>query len=116
MLDLSDLTARAAELDAKDPIAQIVDHYEHPEGWIFCDSNSVGPVPKSTRPAANELIDDWIQLRRRGWAERDWVDMPAILGDLLAPMIGAPKGTTVVCDNTTINLYKATGHAPPCHQ
>lgn len=111
MLDLSDLTARAAELDAKDPIAKIVDHYEHPEGWIFCDSNSVGPVPKSARPAANELIDDWITLRRRGWAERDWVDMPAILGDLLAPMIGAPKGTTIVCDNTTVNLYKATGHA-----
>ncbi|MCF4099169.1 aminotransferase class V-fold PLP-dependent enzyme [Maritalea mediterranea] len=116
MQDLSELTQRASELDNKDPIAQIVEEYEQAEGWIFFDSNSVGPVPKTARNAANALIDDWIALRRRGWAERDWVDMPAILGDQLSPMIGADKGTTVVCDNTTINLYKAIGHALAINQ
>ncbi|MCP4316256.1 MAG: aminotransferase class V-fold PLP-dependent enzyme [Hyphomicrobiales bacterium] len=111
MLDKTDLAKEARALDAGDRIASICSHYEQPKGWIFFDANSVGPAPKSARDAANGLVDDWVNLRRRGWAERDWVDMPSILGDRIAPMIGAGPGEVVVCDNTTVNLYKATGHA-----
>ncbi len=111
MLDTADLESEARALDAADPIADICTHFERSEGWIFFDGNSVGPAPKTARSAANALVDDWIALRRRGWAERDWVDMPAILGDLYAPMIGAGPGEVIVCDNTTVNLYKASGHA-----
>ena len=111
MLDSADLQQQARNLDANDPISSICDHYEKSEGWIFFDPNSVGPTPKTARKAADALIDDWVYLRRRGWAERDWVDMPSILGDRLAPLIGAGKGEVVVCDGTTANLFKACGHA-----
>ncbi|MEX3012061.1 aminotransferase class V-fold PLP-dependent enzyme [Hoeflea sp. TYP-13] len=111
MLDKADLAQEARTLDAGDRISSICAHYEQPKGWIFFDANSVGPAPKTARKAASDLMDDWVNLRRRGWAERDWVDMPAILGDRIAPMIGAGPGEVVVCDNTTVNLYKATGHA-----
>jgi len=106
-----DLAQEARRLDERSPLNGVGALFEQPDGWIFLDANSVGPVPKTARQAANALIDDWIALRRRGWHERDWVDMPGMLGDMLAPMIGAGPGEVVVCDSTTINLYKATGHA-----
>lgn len=111
MLDNADLAKQARALDAGDPISSVCDEFERPDGWIFFDPNSIGPTPKSARAAANDLVDEWATLRRRGWAERDWIDMPATLGDLIAPMIGAGQGQVLVCDNTTVNLHKAVGHA-----
>lgn len=110
-VEATDLTAEAKALDADDPLAIARDKFEHPEGWMFFDANSVGPMPKAARPAAEKLMDDWVGLRRRGWADRDWVTMPSMLGDALAPLIGAGPGEIVVCDSTTVNLFKATGHA-----
>lgn len=101
----------AETLDASDSLSAVAASIEIPEGWIFFDANSVGPMPKAARASADQLIHDWAHLRRRGWSERDWVDMPSIIGDALAPMIGAGPGEVVACDNTTINLYKAVTHA-----
>lgn len=105
------LMDRALELDAASPLQEMADKFETAPGWIFLDANSVGPVPKAARPAATSLINDWVQLRRRGWHQRDWVDMPGLLGDAYAPMIGAGKGEVIVVDSTTVNLFKAAGHA-----
>lgn len=110
MLDNADLANQARTLDANDPVSSVCDLFEQPEDWIFFDPNSIGPAPKTARAAADNLIDEWVNLRRRGWAEREWINMPAQLGDLIAPMIGAGPGEIVVCDNTTVNLYKAVGH------
>lgn len=111
MLDNADLAKQARALDANDPISSVCDHFEQPEDWIFFDPNSIGPTPKTARAAAGNLIDEWVNLRRRGWAERDWINMPSKLGDRIAPLIGARAGEVIVCDNTTVNLYKAVGHA-----
>lgn len=111
MLDNADLAKQAQALDASDPILSVCDQFERPDGWIFFDPNSIGPTPKSAGAAAANLVHEWATLRRRGWAERDWIHMPAKLGDLIAPMIGAGPGEVLVCDNTTVNLYKAVGHA-----
>jgi kynureninase len=107
----SSLAEKAAALDAADVLGAVRDKFERVEGWVYLDANSVGPAPKAARAAAVALVDDWVHLRRRGWAERDWVDMASIIGDAIAPMIGAGPGEVVACDNTTVNLYKATGHA-----
>jgi kynureninase len=41
----------------------------------------------------------------RSW--RDWVDLPARAGDLLGGrLLGAAPGQVLVCDSTTVNLYK----------
>lgn len=111
MLDNADLAKQARALDAGDQISAVCDAFERPDGWIFFDPNSIGPTPKTAHAAANTLIDEWATLRRRGWAESNWIDMPAKLGDLIAPMIGAGPGQVLVCDNTTVNLHKAVGHA-----
>ncbi|MGQ0486586.1 MAG: aminotransferase class V-fold PLP-dependent enzyme [Hyphomicrobiales bacterium] len=100
----------AHSLDAKDPLAHVRDFFELPEGVIFMDANSVGPMPKAVRAKAKGLLDDWVNLRRRGWSRRQWLEMPSLLGDAIAPLIGAGKGQVVMCDSTTLNQFKAVSH------
>jgi len=102
--------ALAQSLDATNPLAQVRDLFELPEGVIFMDANSVGPMPKAVRVKAQRLLDDWVNLRRRGWSQRQWLDMPSLLGDAIAPMIGAGPGQVVMCDSTTLNQFKAVSH------
>lgn len=105
------LTARDAQaLDAADPLAGLADLFETKPGVIFMDANSIGPMPKAVRSSADGLIDDWVNLRRRGWSSRDRLDMPSKLGDAIAPVIGADPGSVVVCDSTTVNQFKAVSH------
>lgn len=101
----------AQALDAKDDLASIRDLFECPDGVVYLDANSVGPMPKLAREKAKGLLDDWVRLRRRGWSQRQWLDMPSLLGDGIAPLIGAAPGTVVMCDSTTLNQFKAVSHA-----
>jgi kynureninase len=108
MPKLTEADARAR--DRNDPLAAIRELFELPDGTIFMDANSVGPMPKAARRKAAGLLDDWVNLRRRGWSQRQWLDMPSLLGDAIAPMIGAGRGEVVMCDSTTLNQYKAVTH------
>ena len=76
-------------------------------GWLYFDANSVGAMPKSAPARVARLLEEWRSLRRRGWNEADWLDAPRRLGDKLAPVIGARKGTVAVGDSTSVNLHKA---------
>jgi kynureninase len=100
----------ALDRDAADPLASLRDLFELKPGTIFMDANSIGPMPKRVRASAQGLLDDWVNLRRRGWSDRQWLDMPSRLGDAIAPMLGAGPGEVVVCDSTTINQFKAVSH------
>jgi kynureninase len=102
--------ADARALDRCDELAAVRDLFELPEHTIFMDANSVGPMPKAARAKAAALLDDWVKLRRRGWSQRDWLDMPSRLGDAIAPLIGAGPGQVVMCDSTTLNQFKAVTH------
>ena len=104
-------TSTADSLDASDPLAGIRDLFELPDGVIFMDANSVGPMPRAARQKAQGLLDDWVNLRRRGWSNRPWLEMPSLLGDAIAPLIGAGSGEVVMCDSTTLNQFKAVRHA-----
>jgi kynureninase len=78
-----------------------------PRGWLYFDANSIGAMPKSARARVARLLAQWRDLRRRGWSDADWLDAPRRLGDKLAPVIGARKGTVIVGDSTSVNLHKA---------
>ena len=108
---MSELSLSLAQhLDSRDDLAAIRELFECPDDMIFMDANSVGPMPKAVRQKAEALLDDWVRLRRRGWSQRHWLEMPSLLGDCIAPMIGAAPGTVVMCDSTTLNQYKAVRH------
>ena len=76
-------------------------------GWLYFDANSIGAMPKVAPARMARLLAEWRALRRRGWSESDWLDAPRRLGDKLAPVIGARKGSVIVGDSTSVNLHKA---------
>src|SRR5207237_1556023 len=76
-------------------------------GWLYFDANSIGAMPRAAQGALGRIADEWRRLRRRGWKDSDWLDAPVRLGNKLAPVLGAEPGSVVVCDSTSINLYKA---------
>src|SRR5687767_3824146 len=102
--------AIARLLDAEDRLAPWRAQFELQDGMIFMDANSVGPMPRAARDKAAGLLDDWVNLRRRGWSRRQWLEMPSLLGDAVAPLIGAEPGEVVMCDSTTLNQFKAVTH------
>jgi len=95
-------------LDDRDPLAAVAAQFLPGEpGWLYFYANSIGAMPRGAAKALARLEDEWRRLRRRGWSDSDWLDAPARLGDKLAPVVGAEPGSIVVCDSTSINLYKA---------
>jgi kynureninase len=88
----------ALDLDFADPLAPIRELFELPDDVIFMDANSVGPMPKAARQKAAGLLDDWVNLRRRGWSQRQWLEMPSLLGDAIADGRAGPGGRHVRLD------------------
>ena len=100
--------AECESLDVRDPLAHVADEFVPGEpGWLYFDANSIGAMPIGAHRAVGRLVDDWRRLRRRGWSDADWLDAPVRLGNKLAPVLGAEPGSVVVCDSTSVNLYKA---------
>mgnify|MGYP001605221053 CR=1 FL=1 len=103
----------ARRRDAADPLAQFRQEFAAAKsGSIYLDANSVGAMPKAA-PARIEqlLLEGWVEQRRRGWSWSDWLEQPRSLGAGLAHLIGAGPDDVLVCDNTTINLFKLLNYA-----
>jgi kynureninase len=94
--------------DASDPLGALRDRFVIPDGLVYLDGNSLGPMPRAAAGALNRTIEqEWGQDLIKSWNSAGWFDMPLRLGDRIGALIGAASGQTVVCDTTSINLYKA---------
>ena len=99
--------ARAAALDAADPLAAMRELFHLPEGLIYLDGNSLGPAPKAAFAEVEAATrDEWAEGLIRSWNTERWFDLPVIYGDRLAPLIGADPGEVVVCDTVSVNIAK----------
>ncbi|WP_183100193.1 kynureninase [Nocardioides pelophilus] len=102
------LAARAAELDAADPLAGHRAAFVTTEGVVaYLDGNSLGRPLHATRDRLADFVDGaWGDRLIRAWDE-GWMDAPTELGDTLGRVVlGAAPGQTVVADSTTVLLYK----------
>src|ERR1700688_2268403 len=94
--------------DSADPLRGLRDRFMLPEGIVYLDGNSLGPLPRAAAGILNRTIErEWGQDLVRSWNSAGWFDMPQQLGDRVGALIGAAPGQTVICDTTSINLYKA---------
>src|SRR5579872_1886775 len=99
--------AACAALDAEDPLAHLRERFLIPEGLIYLDGNSLGPMPRAAVAALTRTIEqEWAQDLIVSWNSAGWFDMPSRLGDRIGALIGAAPGQAVVCDTTSINLFK----------
>ncbi|WP_137122241.1 kynureninase [Segeticoccus rhizosphaerae] len=114
--------ARAAALDAADPLAGFVDRFlpmgaAGPAGDLaaghgapvvaYLDGNSLGRPPREVAERMQDLITaTWGSRLIRGWTD-EWMTWPETVGDLVGgSVLGAAPGQTVVADSTTVMLYK----------
>jgi kynureninase len=97
----------AAALDRADELAVFRERFVLPDGVIYLDGNSLGPLPKAAKVRVAEVLDrEWGQSLIRSWTEHGWIDLQFRIGDKIGQLIGAALGTTVVADSTSVNLFK----------
>lgn len=100
----------AEALDRTDPLAGMRAHFAFSEGGpIYLDGNSLGRPPKETVAAVAAAPAEWAAELVGGWDR--WIDLPATVGDRLGRLLGAAPGQVLVCDSTTVNLYKLAAAA-----
>ena len=87
---------------------QLRSQFQLPGDKIYLDGNSLGALPAAT-PAtlANIVTKQWGTDLIASWNTHDWIDLPLVVGNQIAKVIGAAENTVVCCDNLSINLYKA---------
>jgi kynureninase len=101
-----DLLNRAFELDSADPLAHWRDRFviDDPD-LSYLDGNSLGMLPRTTVHRMHEVMnDEWGSGLIRSW--RKWLELPLIVGNELAPLLGADDGEVVVHDSTSVNLHQ----------
>ena len=64
-------------------------------------SNSLGAMPRGTAANMARYAETWATRGVRAW-EEGWWEMPVAVGDMLAPIVGAPKGSVSMHQNVTI--------------
>ena len=86
--------------------------FDLPDGVIYLDGNSLGPLPKTAAArVAQAVTAEWGQLLITGWNKAGWMDQPSRIGDRIAKLIGAEPGTVVMGDTLSIKVYQALASA-----
>ena len=83
-----------------------------PDGVIYLDGNSLGPMPKAVSARVQSMLtDEWGEMLIRGWNGAGWMDQPSRVGDQVARIIGAPQGTVVMGDTLSLKVFQALAAA-----
>ena len=88
------------------------DLFSIPDGLIYLDGNSLGPLPKSVPSRVASMIEaEWGEQLIRGWSASGWMTQPSRVGDRIGRLIGASEGAVVVGDTLSIKVYQALASA-----
>ena len=110
MHDQSLMDARKRDRD--DPLAAKRDAFVLPDGVIYLDGNSLGPLPRNAADQISRtMTEDWGEGLIRSWNDAGWVDLPRAIGAKIAPLIGASPHNVVMADSTSVNLFKVLSAA-----
>lgn len=88
------------------------DLFQLPEGMIYLDGNSLGPLPKSVdRVLSGMVTDQWGANLIKGWNVDDWMGQPMRVGNLVGRLIGAREGSVTMGDTLSVKVYQALSAA-----
>jgi kynureninase len=101
-----------ADPDASDPLAHLRERFLIPDGIVYMNGNSLGPLTRDAERRMRKVVsEEWGRELIRGWNSAGWYELPWRVGDKIGRLIGAAPGETVVCDSTSINLFKTVAAA-----
>ncbi len=83
-----------------------------PDGVIYLDGNSLGPMPKAVAARVQSMLqDEWGEMLIRGWNTAGWMDQPSRVGEQVARIIGAEAGSVVMGDTLSLKVFQALAAA-----
>lgn len=97
--------------DRADPLAARRERFSLPDGLIYLNGNSLGPLPTAVPGHLARVIEqEWGRGLIRSWnpppTGAGWVEAPRRVAARLAPLIGAAADEVLVADSTSVNLFK----------
>jgi kynureninase len=87
--------------DGADPLLHFRSEFPILEKTTYLISNSLGAMPRAVASALAEYAETWASRGVRAWAD-SWWDMSVDVGDLVAPILGAPPQSVTMLPNVTI--------------
>ena len=85
---------------ALDPLLRYRERFPILQRTKYLVSHSLGAMPESAREALLEYANLWATRGVRAWGDTWWM-MSLDVGDIIAPLIGAPRGSVVMLPNVT---------------
>ena len=83
-----------------------------PEGMIYLDGNSLGPLPRAAVDRVTKTVtDEWGEMLITGWNKAGWMDKPMNVGNRIARLIGAEPESVAMGDTLSIKVYQALASA-----
>jgi kynureninase len=96
-----------AQRDLDDPLAARRAAFTLNAGEIYLDGNSLGALVTSVGPRLQRAVtEEWGRGQIRSWNDADWYPAPLRVGRTIAGLVGARPDEVVVCDSTSVNLFK----------
>lgn len=101
------LLAEAASLDARNPFAAWQREFFQPEGAIYLDGHSLGPLSRFAERAIRDVVEGWRHQGVAGWMEGapPWFTWSEELAGRVAPLVGADASEVVVANSLSVNLH-----------
>ena len=90
----------------------IKERFHLPNGVIYLDGNSLGPLPKGTAARVQQVLEaEWGENLITGWNKDGWMEQPARVGNRIARLIGAPDKSVTMGDTLSVKVYQALSAA-----
>lgn len=84
-----------------DPLLRFRPEFPILEKTTYLISNSLGAMPRAAARSLAEYGETWAGRGVRAWAD-SWWEMSVSIGDEIAPLLGAPRGTVSMLPNVTV--------------
>jgi kynureninase len=86
-----------------DPLLRWRSEFPIVDTCTYLVSHSLGAMPRRAATYLQEYADTWAHRGVRAWHE-GWWEMGRTTGDLLAPVLGVPRGTISMHQNVTVAM------------